>query len=276
MSWRPKWWLTFLATIWPITGASAKATQIPVIGNVFTKMVIPLFSGKNFNVSYLPINEELASPESVTLPLIVLEEIIRRSAHRVILNRCHCRDSEGCTKYPIENACLLLGQGTMEIKPWIATPVSVDEAVDHARYMVGLGLTPMVGRVLMDNLFYGVPNTGKLLTVCFCCHCCCTVMASAKYFPQKAKDAIVRLKGMKIAVDLEKCKDCTTRECVDECIVKAFAVQDGRVIHDPDKCKGCGWCVAICPHKAVTIEVEDIDAAVDEFLGRIGSLVNYS
>ena len=275
MSWRPKWWLTFLAKIWPLTGASARATQLPVVGKLLVRMVIPLFSGRNFNISYLPINEELKGPDSLHLPLAILEELIKRSAYRVTINRCHCRDAKGCTNYPIEKACLLMGQSTMAIEPWIATPLSVDEAIRHARYMVGLGLTPMVGRVLMDNLFYGIPNTGQLLTVCFCCHCCCTVMASAQYFPQEAKDAIVRINGIRIFVDEQKCRDCTTWECVDECIVKAFAFQNGHVIHDSEKCKGCGWCVAICPHRAIRVEIEDMNAAVDEFLERIGSLVHY-
>ena len=275
MYWRPRWWLTFLAKVWPVTGVSAKATQLPIIGKFLAVMVIPLFSGRNFNVSYIPINEELKSPESLHLPLMVLEELIRRSAHRVTIKRCHCRESKGCKHYPIENACLHLGQGTAEHHPWIADSLSVDEAIEHARHMVGLGLTPMIGRVRMDNILYGVPDRGKLLTVCFCCHCCCTVMASAKYFPQKAKDSIVRLKGMRITVDAEKCKDCRSWECLDGCIVKAFTFEGGQVMHDAQRCKGCGWCVSLCPHKAVRAEVADLTAAVEEVIGRIESMVNY-
>jgi Pyruvate/2-oxoacid:ferredoxin oxidoreductase delta subunit len=273
---RPKWWLTFLAKVWPITRASAIATQLPIIGKVFTAMVIPMFSGKNFNVSYIPINEELKSPESLHLPLMILEELIRRSAHRVTIKRCHCRESNACKYYPIENACLHLGQGTMEHVPWIADALSIEEAIAHARRMVGLGLTPMIGRVRMDNILYGVPDRGKLLTICFCCHCCCTVMSSAKYFPDKAMDSIVRIKGTKITVDSEKCKDCRTFNCVDGCMVKAYTYENGRIVHNSLRCKGCGWCVSVCPHKAVAIEVADINAAVDEVLGRIGSFVNYS
>lgn len=276
MSWRPKWWLTFLAKVWPITSVSAKATQIPVIGKILTALVIPLFSGKNFNISYLPINEELKNPSNVYLPLMILEEVITRSSYRVVTKRCHCRDAKGCKKYPIENSCLLMGQGTMEIRPWIADSLSVDEAIAHAHHMVGLGLTPMIGRVLMDNVFYGVPDRGKLLTVCFCCHCCCTVMSSAKYFPKKAMDSIVRLKGMKVVVDTEKCKVCRSWECVEGCMVRSYTFEGGFVRHDAGRCKGCGWCVSLCPHKAVWVEVEDIDETVDELLGRINGLVHYS
>jgi len=276
MSWRPKWWLAFLAKVWPITGVSAKATQIPVIGKILAASVIPLFSGRNFNISYLPVNEELKGPANTYLPLAILEGIIRRSSYRVVTKRCHCRDSKGCTQYPIENSCLLMGQGTREIRPWIADSLSVDEAIAHARYMVGLGLTPMIGRVFMDNLFYGVPDRGKLLTVCFCCHCCCTVLSSAKYFPKKAMDSIVRLKGMRIMIDEEKCKGCRSWECIEGCMVKAYSYEEGVMRHDALRCKGCGWCVSLCPHKAIRMEAGDIDAAVEELLGRIGGLINYS
>ena len=109
MNWRPTWWLTFLAKVWPITGMSARATQIPVIGKIFAASVIPLFSGKNFNVSYIPVNEELKSPESIHLPLMVLEELIRRCPS-VTIKRCHCRESNGCKELPRE--CLHLGQDT--------------------------------------------------------------------------------------------------------------------------------------------------------------------
>jgi len=276
MSWRPTWWLSFLTKVWPITGLSAKATQIPVIGKILSAIAVPLFSGRNFNVTYLPINQELKSPQNVYLPLQVLEEVIKRSAYRVTINRCHCRDSKGCKNYPIENSCLLIGQGTMGLAPWIAQPLGVGEAIAHARHMVGLGLTPMIGRVRMDNLFYGIPNSGTLLTVCFCCHCCCTIMSSARYLPQKAKDSIIRLKGMTIMVDEQICKDCRSRECLEGCIVKAFTFEKGRVFHDAEKCKGCGWCVSLCPHKAVSAEVADMKAAVEEVIGRIESMINYS
>jgi hypothetical protein len=276
MNWRPKWWLTFLARVWPITRMSAKATQIPFIGKLFAASVIPLFSGRNFNVTYIPVNEELKGPENIHLPLMVLEELIRRSAHRVTIKRCHCRESNGCKEFPIENACLHLGQGTAEHAPWIADSLSVDDAIAHARHMVGLGLTPMIGRVRMDNILYGVPDRGKLLTVCFCCHCCCTVMSSAKYFPKKAMDSIVRLEGVKIAVDSEKCRVCRSWDCIEGCMIRAYTFEGGIVRHDAGRCKGCGWCVSLCPHKAIRVEVADIGAAVDELLGRIDGLVNYS
>lgn len=275
MYWRPKWWLTFLARVWPVTNLSARATQLPIVGRYLGALVMPLFTGRNFNITYIPVNEELRGPESVNIPLVVLEELIRKSAHRVRIKRCHCRESKGCTAYPVEHACLHLGQDTIDHKPWIADALSVDEAIAHARHMVGLGLTPMIGRVKMDNILYGIPDRGRLLTVCFCCHCCCTVMASARYFPDKVKDSIVRLKGMKITVDEQVCKDCRTRECLDGCIVKAFSFEDGRVFHDAEKCKGCGWCVSLCPRKAVRAEVEDIGAAVDEVMGRIDSMIDY-
>ncbi|MGV7927330.1 MAG: hypothetical protein AB2L13_00245 [Spirochaetota bacterium] len=103
MSRRPAWWLPVLARIWPITWMSAKATTWPVVGGFIARLTLPLFSGKNLNVSYIPINETLTPPGSTPLPLAVVEELIRRSAHRVIINKCTCRDARAVRGAPGRN-----------------------------------------------------------------------------------------------------------------------------------------------------------------------------
>jgi ferredoxin len=273
MSKRPAWWLDFLKTAWPLTRISAKATKWPLIGKLLTPAVIPIFSGKNFNVSYIPVNAQVPGAQSIVLPGRLIEEIINRSAHRVILKHCTCRDSEHCQTYPIEDACLLLGDGTKSIDPRIADHVSVDEAKRHLKRMLEMGLIPMVGRVLMDNYFYGVPNTGKLLTICFCCPCCCTVLNSARYFPAKVKDSFVRLKGLEVTVDSGLCKKCGT--CVEACLFNALTLTQHGIVRDPILCKGCGRCASVCPLRAVTVVLDDLHEATEEVLGRIRQRIDF-
>ncbi len=269
---RPSWWLDFLKLIWPLTTMSAKMTRWPVIGPLFYRIVRPLFTGKNFNVTHIPVNMEIRGPGSTFLPARVLEELIRRSSHRITINRCTCRESEGCTQYPIENACLHLGEGTRHIDPHIATPRSVEDALAHMRTMVGLGLIPMIGRVRMDDFFYGTPNTGRSLTICFCCPCCCTIFKSARYFPGEVRDSLVRLRGLHIEIDLNKCVGCGT--CVEKCFTGALSVADGVSIRNDALCRGCGICATVCPEGAVTVKLDDWDAAVDELMGRIRSRID--
>jgi len=264
---RPTWWLDFLRVVWPMTTISAKMTQWPVVGRVFAWIVRPIFTGKNFHVSYIPINKDIKGAGSTFIPEKVLEELIRRSSHRVTINRCTCRESEKCKHFPVVDACLQMGEGTRHLDPHIATPRSIDEALAHVRKMLSLGLTPMIGRVRVDDFFYGTPNTGRSLTVCFCCHCCCAIFKSTRYFPAEVKDSLVRLRGVRVVVDETACTMCGI--CADECFMRAHSHSDGVHAFDETLCKGCGRCAVVCPEHAITIEVDNVDEAVEDILGRV-------
>jgi ferredoxin len=273
MSGRPSWWLTVLAKIWPLTWKSARATKWPVVGPLLAKIALPLFSGKNLNVSYIPINREISSPGSSPLAITIVEDLIRVSSHRTIIHRCTCRDAKKCANHPVEYGCIHLGDGTKEEDTTVACHVSVDEAIEHARKAVKDGLIPMIGRVRIDNLIWGVRDRGKLLTLCFCCRCCCTNLASGKYLPQKAADSFVRLKGTSLTVSKKKCNGCGI--CVGECFMGAISIMDGIAIHDESKCKACGRCATVCPENAVRISISNRKAAVEELLGRIDGIIDY-
>jgi Fe-S-cluster-containing hydrogenase component 2 len=272
MSWRPSWWLDFLKVYWPLNQIGAKATGLPWVGNALTALLRPLFGEKQFNITYLPIHVKIEPVASTVLSQSVIAGLIKQSAYRVIIKRCSCRDSKGCKTYPSTDSCLLLGYDTRHISSKIAKHVSVDEALRHVDAQLALGLTPMTGRVRMDDLFYGVPNRGRMLTVCFCCPCCCTILNSAKYFPEEFRASIVKLQGTRIEVDAEKCKLCG--DCVAACFMDAISIQNGAVIHVEELCLGCGHCSTVCPEKATRLSIADPEAAVDEILGRIGQRVS--
>lgn len=272
MSWRPKWWLGVLRIYWPLNHFAARATGFPVIGKIITALTSPLFSDKNFNITYIPVNANIEPAASEVLNRGIIEQLIRKSAHRVIIKKCSCRDSKGCKNYPIEDCCMLLGYDTEFISPGIAGHVSVDEAVSHMNSMISLGLVPMTGRVRMDDFYYGVPNRGRMLTICFCCPCCCTILNSARFFPDKFRPGIVKLKGAKIVMDADKCKKCGT--CLDSCFMNAISLVNATIFHDQEKCIGCGRCTVVCPEKACAVAIADVDTAVDEILGRIKNRIN--
>ena len=271
MTWRPSWWLYVLKIYWPLNHLMAKATGIPFAGKVITFLAKPLFNSKSFNISYIPVNANIEPASSTVLTGGIIEELIRLSAHRVIIKRCSCRDAKGSKEYPIEDSCMLLGFDTRVISPGIAKHVSIDEALEHLKTKMALGLIPMTGRVRMDDLYYGVPNRGRMLTVCFCCPCCCTVLNSAQYFPDEFKTGLIKLKGLSIAVDTEKCKLCGS--CIEACFMKTISLADGKIIHDESKCIGCGRCSVVCPEKAVHVLLANPSSAVDEIMDRIKSIV---
>lgn len=267
MSKRAEWWLPVLAKIWPLTWKSARATKWPVIGKFVELFALPFMSETNFNVTHIPINKKINGIENVYLPEQIIEKLINQSSHRVAIKKCTCRDEKTCENFPIDFGCLQLGIGSREIDPRIADHLSKEEAIQHMKKCINAGLTPMIGRVKIDNLIWGVKDRGKLLAICFCCHCCCTVFNSGKFLPGAVTERIVRLKGLSITVDHEKCIKCRT--CIQSCFVGNIAFLNGKIYINPDNCKGCGQCVASCPQKALTAEIDNVDEALAELNLRI-------
>lgn len=272
MTWRPTWWLDFLKYCWPLSAVGVRATRLPILGKMITTLVKPVFGEEHFNISYIPIHKNLDPDGSTVITERVIAELVRRSSHRVIIKRCTCRDAGDCQTYPVENACLMLGEGTRNISPEVGRPVSIEEALEHVTRQIGRGLTPMTGRVRMDDLFYGVPNQRKMLTVCFCCPCCCAVLHHAGDLPIEIRSSIVRLKGVRLSVDAQTCRLCG--RCVEACFVDAISIQGNLVLHDEGRCIGCGRCATVCPEKATMLSIDDPEAAAEELLGRIRERVS--
>jgi ferredoxin len=272
MSKRPEWWLTVLAKIWPITWLSARWTQLPLLGPIVKVLALPTFSKKNLNITYIPINRSISGAGSTFLPSRVVEELINRSSYWAVIKRCTCRDAMQCKKHPIDYGCIFLGEGAEEIDPRIARHVTAAEAISHFRRGLEDGLIPLIGRVKIDNYIWGVRDRGKLLTICLCCRCCCTILNSGKYLPREAADSLVRLKGFRINIDAERCTRCES--CVHECFMGALTIEKEELHWGENRCKGCGRCVSVCPEGALNAEVEDLDAAIDEVMGRITRIID--
>jgi len=272
MAKRPRWTLDLLKKLWPLADIGAKLIHTPIIGKILSAIALPFFSKNNFNITYIPINKNIDGAESTILPSSILESLIKQSSNRVIIKRCHCRDAKQCKEFPISDSCLLLGADTKDIDPRVANHVSVDEALKHANKQVELGLLPMTGRVRMDDFFYGVPNGGKMLSICFCCTCCCSVLGLIKNLPHEAVSSIVPLRGIKVEIDHNICKKCET--CISHCFIDARSFDNSKIIINQDLCKGCGRCAEVCPEKAVTISIENTSSAIDELMDRIKKRIN--
>ncbi len=273
MSRRPRVWMLIQALFFPLIRRILQGTRTTYAGKLASRISVPLLSGENFHITYLPVNELVEGAGSTMVPQLVLEEIVRSSAHRVIIRRCTCRDGNQCCHHPIGLACLLLGEGAREVDPAVGRHVNVEEALSHVRQSIDNGLIPFVGRFRADNLLWGVKDRGKLLTVCFCCSCCCIIMNAIRYMPQASQEGIVKLKGLTIIIDVAQCKMCGV--CTESCFMGALTMSAGKIIRDNGLCKGCGLCITACPNKAVSAAVDDLQAAVTELKGRIEALIDY-
>ncbi|PKN66738.1 MAG: hypothetical protein CVU52_10590 [Deltaproteobacteria bacterium HGW-Deltaproteobacteria-10] len=98
---------------------------------------------ETLNISYIPINVEVGV-ESIPLPVIILESIIRNSQHRVITHRCTCRDAWKCSNFDLHIGCMHIGAATAEEDTTVAHHASIDEAIKHLHRAVSAGLIPFI------------------------------------------------------------------------------------------------------------------------------------
>lgn len=219
------------------------------------------------DTTFLPPTVFVADGEP--LPVVVIEELIRRSPHRIISKTCTCRDAHNCKNHSKFIGCIHIGANTAEESDELCTHATVEEAIEHLHKAVDDGLMPFIGHVYFDHLFWDVNYDSPFLTVCFCCECCCTNFNAHRFgmITGDAQNRFKRLDGLKVKVDADKCIGCGV--CEEKCFNHAIKVVDGKAVWNADKCKGCGSCTLACAQKAVSFEIDDVKAAVDALLTRL-------
>jgi len=210
----------------------------------------PWTSPARNNIRYLPINKSIATEDAV-LPYMVIHEFIEEAADLVIMDFCGCRKAGRCEHYPEDLGCLFMGKSAHDIPGDVSHRASRAEAHAHVERAVAAGLVPLVGKVRIDNFIFLTPDRGRLLSVCFCCHCCC-MMRSFKGVPAALLDRVIRpLEGVEVEVRAEACRGCAT--CVETCPFDAISIVDGKAVHGPS-CRKCGRCERFCPNGAVRMD----------------------
>ena len=272
MTFRPAWWIRFLARIWPLSRISARMYPVPLLGRLLTFVTLPLFSPRKQSLTYIPINREVSGRLSAFLPRTITADLIMQSSHRAVIHGCTCRMDRECVDHDAGVGCMLLGDGAAEIDGRIARHVTKEEALAHLDRALANGLMPLVGRAPIDNYMWGVANRGRLLTVCFCCRCCCTILGSGRYLPAGIHTSIMPLPGVTVTTNAAACTGCGA--CVRECFMGALAVVDEVAVRDGSRCKACGRCAAVCPGGAITVTV-DAETAGPEVTARIGKYVDF-
>ncbi|MDI6874758.1 DUF362 domain-containing protein [Candidatus Solincola sp.] len=252
-------------SLWPFTHLVKKLSPyLP-----FRRLFAPLVDERVLQVTFLPVAEEIPSPENTVLPRQALAELIRASSYRFIHDGCICRNREGCRRYPRDIGCIFLGEAAAHLHPSLGHRASVEECLNHVDKAARAGLTGMVGRIWFDAASLGVlRNFRRFLVVCFCCDCCCLVRTDMRGAAPEFKGAIRRLDSVRVRVG-DLCAGCGT--CVEACFVGAVELRGGRAFIDPERCKGCGRCSLLCPNRAIEVEFDPQDALFRELLRRAGA-----
>lgn len=238
------------------------AARLPAVGPLFAVS----YSEMQVAATIIPVNSVVRSGTPYVISLDLIEALLARAAHRVAVTECLCRASGRCRAFPADLGCLFLGEGAREIAPSLGRAVSVREGMDHAERAVRLGLAPMILHSALDAWIMGIRGYRRMLAVCFCCDCCCTVRDTMAHGAVSFLDRVQRLPGLQVIVN-DKCTGCGRCEAV--CPAKAIRVLGGRA-QIADRCKGCGRCALECPQEAVAMRLAPGTDVVAALMARVG------
>ncbi len=226
----------------------------------------PVFSARIHQATMIPVNEVISQGNQIVLPYSLLHQLVEQASSRFIMTECVCRQHESCKGYPVDLGCLFLGDGAAKIHPSLGRICDVDEAVEHIQRGLDRGLYPLIAHTMVDALTLGIPYK-RMLTVCFCCECCCVVHRSLRQGPSSLLEVVQRLPGLIVEVD-EGCVECG--DCIGKCPANAISFNHKGAEISED-CKGCGICVSACPYRAIKIEIEGEEDIYKGFMQQVRS-----
>lgn len=252
--------VSLLVRIWPLGKVLNRIGRWPIVG----RWLRPFFRPEDNETVVLPVGEVVQATGSVVLPYVVLAPLVAEASARFILNECLCRRAENRPTCPRDIGCLFLGDGAAEIHPELGRPVDPDEALAHVRRALEAGLMPQIVHSAFDAWMLGIPYR-RMLAVCFCCDCCCSVRQTLRNGPPIFQETVHRLPGLAVIVGPD-CVGCG--RCAEVCPADAIRLENGRA-SVRQNCQGCGRCAAACPQGTITLY---LDPAVDP-VSRLTALV---
>ncbi|MFO7560964.1 MAG: NAD-dependent epimerase/dehydratase family protein [Desulfobacterales bacterium] len=234
------------------------------------RRLIPWMNPKKNSMSYLPVNVSIEDVTNEVLPSQIVHDFIDAAAVHVIMDKCGCRLARKCKHHTPDIGCLFMGDTALTLPHGVSRRVTKEKAHAHVERAVSVGLIPMTGKVRVDNFIFLTPDKSRLLSVCFCCHCCC-MMTAYKHIPGDYLNGIMQpIEGLSVEVT-DKCIGCGT--CIETCGFNAITIENGRAVHSI-QCRGCGRCATYCPQQAVTITIKNPDY-LDDVKKRINSYITY-
>jgi UDP-glucose 4-epimerase len=272
-----------LLTLWPLGKYTHWLSKLPLLGRFLAGQT----SAKTNEAIILPgaparsisVRHKIETKQNVALPYPLLAPLVENASARTILNECPCRRAERCANYPRDLGCLFLGDGAAQIHAELGREATPAEALAHVERAMEAGLVPTILHSCFDAYLLDIPYR-RMLAICFCCDCCCTVRHSIDVDAPGFRETVVRLPGLNVEVG-PACTGCG--RCIATCPVQAISLHasdaqtapdvpsgDGTsAVIDPERCKGCGRCLAICPTSAIHLHLPKPTQTLEHLQARI-------
>lgn len=245
-------------------------TRLPLFRDIAVRHSEP----ENSFGSYIPINTSLGTFENQLMPEKMMEHFIDKAKVFYLQYNCMCRVFRDCQDHDRTLGCMYMGDDSLTISmaPHMGRLITKEEAREHVKKSLEDGLVPLFGRSPGETNAIGAKDTGHIMSMCFCCPCCCVngKIANNATF---ALQSFTRMEGLTVEVDPEICVGCGT--CLDVCVFVGRDVIDGKAVIDQERCLGCGRCERVCPNGAIKITLDD-PKRVEEHIQAIEETVDVS
>lgn len=230
----------------------------------FLRKKIAAIDPEQSDMTLIPINQDIEGTEGIALPEEVVNRLIDISNYRVAVDFCACRMAYKCENYPQETGCIFMGESAKFISKKHCREISRDEAKAHVKKAVDAGLVPFVGDSRVDHDLLKIPETGRLMTLCLCCECCCL----SRFFKRGPADVINGIVEPIDGLTMKVTDDCVgCGDCVDKCFVEGIMIEDDKAVMN-EYCVLCGRCAGACPQNAIKLKLTNPNA-VDDVVNRI-------
>jgi UDP-glucose 4-epimerase len=246
------------------------AMRLPWIGPYLQKSWIKTGSDANWFIppqKTIQVGEAIPLGKQVTLPYAVVERLLGEADAIFAMKACPCRTAFECQEHPRQIGCLHLGAAVRRIPPELGRMLSVEEGLQHLSQAMQSGLIPTILHIPSEAEIFRV-DKNRLLSVCFCCECCCDVRLMLREGPDRYwQQYNQRMPGLTVKVS-EACTLCGA--CVLACYGGERVIRMGPERAEMDECcLGCGKCLPACPQGAISIEYDPQVDIIAGLLDRI-------